>query len=90
MGDMADYYAEMAMMLPDWMTDDHPTGHGPDDRFDEFRNDAWTLKDGTTISIRKMSDSHLLAAFKMFGDERFRDEMLIRMFEAMIKPKVRL
>ena len=36
-----------------------------------------------------MSDSHLLAAFKMFGDDRFKDEILIRLFEAMTKPKVR-
>ena len=89
MGDMADYYAEMATTLPDYMTygDD---GHGPNNRFDEFRDDAWVMKDGATIPIRKMSDSHLLAAFKVFGDQRFRDEMLIRLFESMTKPRVRL
>lgn len=89
MGEMADMYADMAASIPDWMTDG-PDGHGPDNRFDEFRDDLWTLRDGTTIPIREMSDSHLLAAFKMFGDDRFRDEMLIRMFEHMTKPRVRL
>lgn len=89
MGDMADYYAEMAATLPDWMTCGED-GYSPQNRFDEFRDDLWTLKDGTTIPIRKMGDSHLLAAFKMFGDERFRDEMLIRLFEAMTKPRVRI
>ena len=90
MGDMADYYAEMAALIPDWRTDDYPTGYGPDNRFDEFRDDVWATKDGKQFTIREMSDSHLLAAFKMFGDDRFRDEMLIRLFEAMTKPKVRL
>lgn len=86
---MADYYAEMATTLPDWMTCGED-GYSSKNRFDEFRNDAWTLKDGTIISIRDMSDQHLLAAFKMFGDERFKDEMLIRMFETFTKPRLGL
>ena len=45
------------------------------------------LQPGDVITT---SDSHLLAAFKMFGDERFKGEMLIRLFEHMIKPKVKL
>jgi hypothetical protein len=89
MGDMADYYADMAASIPDWMMgDDYPTGYNKDYRFDEFRNDEWNLKDGTTITIKEMSDQHLLAAFKMFGDERFRDEMLIRLFEVSTKPRI--
>lgn len=83
MGDMADYYAEMATLID-------RTGYGPENRFDEFRDDIWATKDGKHLTIREMSDRHLLAAFKMFGDDRFRDEMLIRMFETMTKPKVRL
>jgi AraC-like DNA-binding protein len=89
MGEMADMYAELATCIPDWMTDG-PDGHGPNNRFDDFRDDLWVLKDGTTISIRKMSDQHLLAAFKMFGDDRFKDEMLIRMFETFTKPRIGL
>lgn len=88
MGEMADLMADQAMMYEARTEKDYPDGYGPDNRFDEFRDDLWTLKDGTTIPIRKMSDSHLLAAFKMFGDERFRDEMLIRLFEAMTKPRI--
>jgi hypothetical protein len=88
MGDMADYYAEMATCLPDWMTDNYPSGYGPNFRFDQFRDDVWKTKDGKEFTIRKMSDQHLLAAFKMFGDERFKHEMLIRMFEVMTTPKI--
>lgn len=89
MGEMADMYADMAASIPDWLTDG-PDGYGPNNRFDEFRDDVWATKDGKQYTIREMSDGHLLAAFKMFGDQRFRDEMLIRLFEAMIKPRVRL
>ena len=89
MGEMADMYAEMATCIPDWRTDG-PDGFGPNNRFDEFRDDVWATKDGQLFKIREMSDSHLLAAFKVFGDQRFRDEMLIRLFEAMTKPRVRL
>jgi len=89
MGEMADMYADMAASIPDWMMDGDD-GYGPDNRFDDFRNDVWATKDGQLFKIREMSDSHLLAAFKMFGDQRFRDEMLIRLFEVMTKPRVRL
>jgi len=87
MGDMADYYAEMAASIPDWMYDDYPTGYGPKNRFDDFRSDLWEMKDGTQIEIKRMSFKHLLNAYKMFGDERFRDEMLIRMFEDKLNEK---
>ena len=90
MGEMADMYADMAASLPDWMTDgdDYPTGHGPNNRFDDFRTDCWEMKNGKQVIIKDMSDHHLLAAYKMFGDERFRDEMIIRLFETMIQPKI--
>ena len=88
MGEMADMVADMAASIPDWMLDGEPDGYGPNNRFDEFRKDAWTLKDGKTIEIKDMTDHHLLAAYKMFGDERFRDEMIIRLFETMIQPKI--
>jgi hypothetical protein len=91
MGEMADMYADMAASIPDWMLDGgYPDGYGPNNRFDEFRDDVWATKGGKQFTIREMSDSHLLAAFKMFGDQRFRDEMLIRLFEHMTKPRVRL
>jgi hypothetical protein len=88
MGEMADMYADMAASIPDWMMDGDFDGFGPKNRFDEFRDDLWGTKDGNNIAIKNMSDRHLLAAFKMFGDQRFRDEMLIRMFEVMTKPKI--
>ncbi len=88
MGEMADMYAEMATCIPDWRTDG-PDGFGPDNRFDEFRDDVWATKGGQLFKIREMSDSHLLAAFKMFGDQRFRDEMLIRLFEPMTKMRMK-
>ena len=88
MGEMADYYAEMASTIPDWMMDGDHDRHGPNNRFDEFRTDVWETKDGQRIAIREMTDKHLLAAFKMFGDKRLGDEMLIRMFEATTKPKI--
>lgn len=83
MGEMADMH--------DHYDDERETlGFGPRYRFDGFRDYEWEQKDGTTIRIRDMSDHHLLAAFKLFGHERFRDEMLIRMFEPMVNPRVLL
>ena len=84
MGEMADMYADMATRLPDWDDD----GYSSKNRFDDFRDDLWVTKGGETISIKDMTDAHLLAAFKVFGDDRFRDEMIIRMFESMTKPSV--
>jgi hypothetical protein len=89
MGEMADMYAELATCIPDWRTDG-PDGYGPNNRFDDFRGDVWATKDGQQLTIREMSDGHLLAAFKLFGDQRFRDEMLIRLFEHITKPRVKL
>ena len=87
MGEMADMYAGQEMLADAWMED---AQYGPNNRFDEFRDDLWVMKDGATIPIRKMTDKHLLAAFKMLGDDRFRDEMLIRIFERNMGPKVML
>ena len=83
MGEMADMHADM--WIDKWYDDD---GFGPQNRFDQFRDDKWQTKDGEEIAIRDMSNRHLLAAFKMFGDERLRDEMLIRMFEVIEKPRI--
>jgi len=63
-------------------------GYGPENRFDQFREDIWQTKGNKQLSIGAMSDRHLLAAFKMFGEERLRDEMLIRIFEEITKPKI--
>lgn len=82
MGEMADMYADMATSIPDWMLDDdHPTGYNSQNRFDEFRDDVWQAKDGQVVKIKDMTSRHLLNAYKVFGDERFKNEMLIRMFE---------
>lgn len=58
---------------------------GPEykERHDNIRNTTWSSKDGD-IQIRKMEDRHLLNAFKISGDERLRDEMLIRLFEGRL------
>ena len=82
MGEMADMYD-----LYDGDYDDD--SYGPQNRFDQFRDDIWQTKGDKQLSIGEMSDKHLLAAFKMFGHERLRDEMLIRMFEEMTKPEIR-
>ena len=84
MGEMADMYADMAARLPDWDVEQY----GPSNRFDEFRKDVWATKDGKKIAIKEMSDHHLLASFKMFGNERLRDEMIIRLFETITQPKI--
>jgi hypothetical protein len=76
--------------LHDHYDDREDEGFGPRYRFDGFRDYEWKRKDGTTIRVRDMSNDHLLAAFKVFGYERFRDEMLIRMFEPFANPKVLL
>jgi hypothetical protein len=80
MGEMADMHDGF-----DGWDDD---GYGPENRFDQFREDIWQTKGDKQLSIGAMSNSHLLAAFKMFGDERLRDEMLIRMFEVIEKPRI--
>jgi hypothetical protein len=55
---------------------------GPEykERHDNFRNTKWSAKEAD-IQIRKMGDRHLLNAFKISGDQRLRDEMLMRLFE---------
>jgi hypothetical protein len=79
---------EMADMYDAYDEDCDDDSYGPQNRFDQFRDDTWQTKGNKQLSIGAMSDKHLLAAFKMFGHEKLRDEMLIRMFEEMTKPKI--
>jgi len=76
MGEMADLYE----------------GEPPDERLyerhDVFRKEIWYAKQGQYV-IEDMTDSHLLAAYKMTGYKSLRDEMLTRLFEARLKEKNR-
>ncbi len=75
MGEMADMY--------DQYPDDF---YRPHERHDDFRKEIWYAKNGQYV-IEEMTDSHLLAAYKLTGYENLRDEMLIRLFEAKLKEK---
>ena len=44
-------------------------------------SDRWMTKDGTSICISDMTDSHLYNAYKKFDDERLAREMLLRLFK---------
>jgi len=72
MGEMADLY------------DGEPPDECPYERHDDFRKEIWYAKQGQYV-IEDMTDSHLLAAYKMTGYESLRDEMLLRLFEAKLK-----
>ena len=85
MGEMAEMYDTW---FDEWYEDPPLDRCGRKKRFDEFRNDEWQIKDGKSIEVKDMTDHHLLAAYKMSGDKRLRDEMIIRLFENMIQPKI--
>jgi hypothetical protein len=64
------------------------------ERYDESHNNIrtiktfeWTCKDGRKIPIGKMTDDHLLSAYKKCGDEDLLKEMVVRLFEAKLKEK---
>ena len=44
-------------------------------------SDRWMTKDGTSICISDMTDSHLYNAYKKFDDERLAREILLRLFK---------
>jgi len=46
-----------------------------------IRSDRWVTKDGTSICISDMEDSHLYNAYKKFNDERLAREILLRLFK---------
>lgn len=49
-----------------------------------FRSNTWTTKDGQEITIKDMSDQHLLNAYKRFGREDLFKEMVVRLFEERV------
>ena len=51
---------------------------------DAIRKNDWITKDGTSIAIGSMIDSHLLNAYKKTGDERLFKEMVVRLFEQRV------
>ncbi len=80
MGDMAELYDYYI-----WPDDYYARStYNARNRYDQFRNNEWAGKDQDT-RIKDMGDRHLLNAFKVSGDDRLRDEILIRLFEAKIQ-----
>ena len=51
---------------------------------DDIRKDDWINKNGTSIAIGSMLDSHLLNAYKKTGDKRLFKEMVVRLFEQRV------
>lgn len=72
--------------MGDW-ADMYDYGYEPPNTINHkyIRASLWTCKDGTQIAIGDMTDSHLLNAFKMFGDDELFREMVVRLFEQKIK-----
>jgi hypothetical protein len=54
----------------------------------DVRNLIWYCKDGSGIFIGDMTDSHLINAYKMFGDPALFKEMVVRLFELKVKETV--
>ena len=51
----------------------------PDDR--KVRIGIWITKDGKELRIKKMTDNHLLNAYKKTLDDELFEEMVLRLFE---------
>ncbi len=47
-----------------------------------IRKSLWKTKQGGSIQIGSMDDSHLLNAYKKTGDDALFKEMVVRLFEA--------
>jgi len=78
MGDIADMYDEYDI---DRELDNGWVNHA------EIRENDWVTKDGTVMMIKDMTDSHLLNAYKMSGQEDLFAEMVVRLFECKLKEK---
>jgi hypothetical protein len=52
-----------------------------------FRNNTWRTKDKREVALKDMEDSHLLNAYKQSGRSDLFKEMVVRLFEAMLKEK---
>jgi len=52
-----------------------------------FRNEIWTTKDGRTVLMRDMEDSHLFNAYRYSQNPFLFREMVLRLFEAKLKEK---
>jgi len=51
----------------------------------EIRDIDWVTKSGAKVMIKDMTDTHLLNAYKLSGDEYLFAEMVVRLFEAKLK-----
>jgi len=56
-----------------------------DEPHKNIRSFEWTCKDGRKVPIGKMTDDHLLNAYKKCGDEDLLKEMVVRLFEARLE-----
>ena len=60
----------------------------PDPKHYEYRNNKTHMtKRGKFIGIKDMTDDHLYNSAKMFGIEKYSDEIILRMFLKYIKDK---
>lgn len=50
----------------------------------EIREIDWVTKDGKTVMIKDMADTHLLNAYKVSGNEDLFAEMVVRLFERRV------
>ena len=55
----------------------------PDDR----KSGIWITKDGKELRINKMTDNHLLNAYKKTLDDQLFEEMVLRLFEDRARGK---